>query len=80
MVDGALLKQEIEDLGVKKIVMAEKCGMSRQTLENRLDNPKTILANEIILFADALRIPIESEKFRSIFLAREVEENIHSKE
>jgi transcriptional regulator with XRE-family HTH domain len=71
-----LLKREIEDLGISKKALAEKCHMSRYTLDNKLNKPETILADEALYFADALRIT-DTEKLMSIFFAREVEENIN---
>ena len=72
MVDIDLLKAEIEDLGIPKERLAQKCNMSRQTLNNKLDNPKTITADEAYLFASALRIT-DTSKLMSIFFAETVE-------
>ena len=77
MVDTSLLMKEIEDIGIKKKTLAEKCHMSRNSLDNKLRKPKTITADDFMNFAEALRIEYGTEKFRSIFLAPEVEENVH---
>lgn len=76
MVNVELLKKEIEDLGITKKSLAEKCHMSRYTLDNKLEKPETILANEVVYFADALRIT-DTSKLMAIFFAREVEKNIN---
>lgn len=76
MVNVELLKKEIEDLGITKKSLAEKCHMSRYTLDNKLEKPETILADEVMYFADALRIT-DTSKLMAIFFAREVEENIN---
>lgn len=76
MVNIDLLKQEITDLGISKKSLAEKCHMSRYTLDNKLKKPDTILANEVMYFADALRIT-DTDKLMAIFFAREVEENVN---
>lgn len=76
MVNVELLKKEIEDLGITKKSLAEKCHMSRYTLDKKLEKPETILANEVMYFADALRIT-DTSKLMAIFFAREVEKNIN---
>ena len=72
MVNVELLKKEIADLGITKKSLAEKCHMSRYTLDNNLEKPETILADEVMYFADALRIT-DTEKLMAIFFAKEVE-------
>lgn len=72
MVNVELLKREIVDLGVPKTVIAEKCNMSRQSLDNKLEKPHTITADEACKIASALRIT-EPEKLLAIFFASEVE-------
>lgn len=74
MVNIDLLKKEIADIGITKKSLAEKCHMSRYTLNNKLKNPNTILADEVLYFADALRIT-DTQKLMAIFFAKEVEEN-----
>ena len=72
MVNIELLKAEIDDLGIPKERLAQKCRMSRYTLNNKLENPKSITADEAYLLADALRIT-DVSKLMSIFFAKEVE-------
>ena len=77
MVDVSLLTREIQELGVPKAELARKCNMSRQTLDNKLENPKSITGVDIDNFAAALRIPIGSEKFIRIFFAQKVQGNVN---
>lgn len=72
MVNVELLKAEIEDVGITKLKLAEKCRMSRQTLDNKLDNPKTITADDAYMLATALRIT-DVSRLMSIFFTDEVE-------
>ena len=72
MVDSMLLQKEIDDLGIKQSVLAEKCGVSRQTINNWLTNPNGISATNARLLADALRIT-DTEKLLAIFFAPNVE-------
>lgn len=72
MVDIALLKAEIEDLGIPKNSLAVKCKMSRQTLDNKLENPNSITAQEAYLFSKALRIE-DKDRLLRIFFAPDVE-------
>lgn len=72
MVNIELLKQEIEDVGIPKTVLAEKCKMTRQTLDNKINNPKTITADDACNLAMAMRIT-DTDKLLSIFFAKEVE-------
>lgn len=72
MVNVELLKREIADLGVPKTVIAEKCAMTRQSLDNKLEKPHTITADEAYEMAAALRIT-EPKKLLAIFFAPKVE-------
>lgn len=76
MVNIELLKAEIEDLGVTKGKIAEKCGISRPTLESWLERPELISAKGAKALADALRIT-EPEKLLAIFFADEVDKNVN---
>lgn len=73
MVNVELLKHEIEDLGISKIKLAEACGFTRQTLDNKLAKPDTITAADVYALAGALRI--NKDKVMEIFFAPDVEEN-----
>lgn len=75
MVRVDLLLKEIQALGVTKKAFASNSGMSVRTLDNKLDNPKSITGHDIYMMAAALRIPIGSPKFLEIFFAPEVPEN-----
>lgn len=76
MVNAELLKAEIEDLGIPKQTLAEKCGVTRKTLDNWMDNPSSISAKGAKSLADALRIT-DPEKLLSIFFAPNVQENLN---
>lgn len=73
MVNAELLKAEIENLGIPKQTLSKKCGVSRKTLDNWLENPSSISAKSARSLADALRIT-DSEKLLSIFFAPNVQE------
>ena len=75
MVRVDLLLKEIQALGVTKKAFASNSGMSARTLDNKLDNPKSITGHDIYKMAEALRIPTGSSKFLEIFFAPEVPEN-----
>lgn len=72
MVNTELLKQEIEDLGIKQSTLADKCGVSRQTISNWLSNSESISAYHARVIADALRIS-DTDKIMAIFFAPNVE-------
>lgn len=76
MINSELLKQEIEDLGIKQSTLAEKCGVSRQTIKNWLANPEAISTYHARVIADALRIT-EPDKLLAIFFAPNVENISH---
>lgn len=75
MINIKLLLAEIEELGLKKEALAKKCGFSSVTLYNKLKKPETISIVEARKMAEALFIPVDSEKFKQIFFASEVDEN-----
>lgn len=77
MVDIVLLQSEIEDIGIPKSTLAEKCNMSRYTLDNKLKNPRTITANDCWSLCKALRIT-EANKILRIFFAPNVD-NVDNK-
>lgn len=72
MVNVELLKDEINDLGITKSALAEKCHMTRQTLDNKLEKPQTITADEAYEMATALRIT-DPIRLYEIFFAPRVE-------
>ena len=73
MINVELLKAEINDLGIKQNTLAEKCGVSRQTIISWLANPKSISAYHAKTLADALRIT-DADKLMAIFFAPNVED------
>ena len=72
MVNVELLKAEIDDVGIPMVRLAQKCNMSRQTLNNKLENPKSITADDAYSLASALRIT-DTDKLMSIFFAEKGE-------
>ncbi|MBQ1292429.1 MAG: helix-turn-helix domain-containing protein [Clostridiales bacterium] len=74
MVNIELLEAEINEVGIPKTVLAEKCGISRQTLDARLKSPHTLTADDAYNLAQALRIH-EVDKLMRIFFAPKVEES-----
>lgn len=77
MVNIDLLENEIKDMGIKRIVLAQKCGISRQTLEKKMAHPELFTLTEVGRLANALRIPVGSDLFASIFFAPDVEKSVN---
>ena len=73
MVNVELLKKEMKELGTTQTILAEKCGVTRQTIGNWLESPELISANNAKNIADALRITDHNKLF-AIFFAPNVEE------
>lgn len=73
MVNVEMLKREINEIGVSKIKLAEACGFTRQTLDNKLANPDTFTAADVYALTKALRI--SKERAMEIFFAPDVEKN-----
>ena len=76
MVNVNLLLAEIDELGVPKGKIAEKCGVSRVTLDKWLSRPELISAKNARTMADLLRITDE-KKLMAIFFAPNVQENVN---
>ena len=74
-VDVQLLKQEIDFMGIKYGVLAEKCGISRQAFDNKMKKPELFTARDVLNLAKALKVPVGSDQFVHIFFASAVEEN-----
>ena len=72
MINVELLKQEIQDFNIPYSTLAEKCGVSRQTISNWLTNPSQITVTHARKLADALRIT-DDKKIMDIFFAPDVE-------
>lgn len=56
MTDIDLLKEKIKDSGLKIIFIAEKTGILRETLYNRLNGKGEFTASEIVALSDVLRL------------------------
>lgn len=72
MVNTRLLLEEIETVGVPKATLAEKCGITRQALDNKLNGKSIFTADEACSLADALRIT-DKNRLLDIFFAPKVE-------
>lgn len=72
MVNTKLLLEEIEAVGVTKTALAEKCGITRQALDNKLNGKSIITADEACNLASALRIT-DTNRLLDIFFAPKVE-------
>lgn len=71
MVDILLLKQSIANSGKKVVAIAEKSGILRETLYNRLNGVGEFTATEIDGLTRA--IPLTKEERDNIFFAEQVE-------
>jgi len=67
------LKAIIKDSGMTMVAVAEKAGMVRETLYNRLAGKGEFTASEIVGLTSALRLTVKQRD--SIFFARKVEGN-----
>lgn len=56
MTDIDLLKEKIKDSGLKIVFIAEKTGILRETLYNRLNGKGEFTASEIVALSDVLRL------------------------
>ena len=70
MVNIELLKATIDDRGMSMVKLAEKSGMDRTTLYNRLNNKGEFTASEIVGITEALRL--KNNERDSIFLVKNV--------
>lgn len=71
MTNYALLKERISNSGMTMVAIAEKSGILRETLYNRLKGIGDFTASEMLALSDVLRL---SNKERdAIFFARKVE-------
>lgn len=73
MVNCKLLNEEIKDLGITQGKLAEKVGVSRQTVNKWLNDPKSISVYYAKKVIDALRIT-DTDKILAIFFAPDVED------
>lgn len=67
MVNVNLLKEKIAEVGMPIVVLAEKSGMSRETLYNRFEKPNSFKASEIQSLTVVLRMTKEERD--NIFFA-----------
>lgn len=77
MIDIKLLEDEIKEMGIKRIVLARKCLMSRQTFDKKMANPELFSRSDVEHLANALRIPVDSDQFTRIFFAPDVDKNVN---
>ena len=73
-----LLRAFIRDSGIKVSYLAEKIGMTRQTLHAKLNGSRTFTQSEIMALKIALHM--NDEDFMHIFFAECVPETATSKE
>lgn len=73
MTNFALLKSKIDDSGMTMVAIAEKSGILRETLYNRLKGVGDFTASEMMAISDTLRLT--NQERDAIFFAREVECN-----
>lgn len=71
MVNVKLLKDKIAEIGIPIVVLAEKSGISRETLYNRFDKPNSFKASEIQSLTMVLRMTKEERD--NIFFENERE-------
>ena len=68
-----LLRQVIQDRGIKITSLAEKVGISRQSLSQKLNGEREFAQGEILAIKNNLRL--SDEEFMQIFFNPDVEEN-----
>ena len=73
MTNTALLEECIRESGLKISAIAKKCGFSRQTLNNKVQNRSEFTASEIAKMSDVLSLT--RNKRDCIFFAQAVELN-----
>ena len=73
MTDLDELKAIIKESGMTMVAVAEKAGMVRETLYNRLAGKGEFTASEIVGLTSALRLTVKQRD--KIFFARMVEAN-----
>ena len=69
MTDIDLLKKKIADSGLKMVFIAEKMGIMRQTLYNKVNGLSEFNQSEIALLCEILNIKTKAEK-ESIFFKK----------
>lgn len=71
MTNFALLRSKINESGMTMVAIAEKSGILRETLYNRLKGVGDFTASEMLAISDTLRLT--NQERDAIFFAREVE-------
>ena len=70
MVDIDRLNRAVEESGMKRYVIAERCGMNKRTLQNKLNGRSVFTAPEIQSISHVLRLS-KAER-DNIFFAQQV--------
>lgn len=70
MTDFEMLKSKIDESGMTMTAIAQKCGMLRETLYNRLKGKGEFNASEIVALAEVLHM--SKEERDTIFLGDKV--------
>ena len=73
MVNVNKLKEKIQEIGIPIVVLAEKSGISRETLYNRFEKPNSFKASEI--HSLTIILGMTQEERDSIFFANDSECN-----
>lgn len=68
-----LLKKVIQDRGIKITSLADKIGISRQSLSQKLNGEREFAQGEILAIKNTLYL--SDEEFMQIFFSSDVEEN-----
>lgn len=71
MTDLNALRQRMTDSGMTVKAIAQKSGILRETLYNRLNGTTEFNASEMLALSDTLRLTVKERD--AIFFAREVE-------
>lgn len=71
MTDTERLKQKIQEAGLIKGFIAEKCGMSYTSFLNKLNNKTDFTAPEISILKDLLHL--ELQEVEDIFFGQQVD-------
>ena len=71
MTNTDLLKKKIKESGMTMVASAEKTGIKRETLYNKLSGKSEFMASEMVALSSVLRLSIEERD--AIFFASVVE-------
>lgn len=56
MTNGEMLRRKVEEIGISYSFLAEKMGISRASLYNKIDNKSEFKASEITVATEILRL------------------------